>query len=1764
MDIILPGQKTAIPGTVDPALLAVGVTVMTLAETTVGAVVRGEAVETTTVEIPAGTEQHVVVEVDYGDGVKLWTSLAQLVESGVIVTRDGVARIPAEYPFGPTERGLFSWTAKKLALLVVDPEKSVARFAARELVKKIESNVRSKSEVLSLDANGAFHTFAPPDPDKPTLLFIHGTASSTTGSFGKFLGTKPYRELFDSLKGQVAAFEHQTMSVSPIQNALDIARALPDKTKLHLVSHSRGGLVAELLCLGQFGENDLIKYNELIRRKSEFSESYKEQKQQLLALGALLRQKQFEILRFVRVACPARGTVLASKRLDLYLSVLLNLIGTIPALAGPIYNFVKGTLLETAKQRADPREIPGLEAQMPDSPLVHFLNAKSLASAADLAVIAGDLEAGGGFLQRLKVMATDAFYWQDHDLVVNTSAMYGGMRREKGSYYFFDQGKDVDHFSYFKNPRTSTELAGWLAGKQGGFQPFTPLTAVDKLPPSRGEETLPLLFFVPAEMTTTLAAGNQHVWIDIDRLMNAGVAELRRNDLEAKAILTERYDALLKSLRASYRVVVVPWDWRKSLADAAEKLAATVREELARTPGPVRFLGHSFGGLVVALMAAGDSDLWNQIAQREGRLVMLGTPLQGSWHSVALLAGADRLNRALAMLDPRVTPREVGNLFAGFAPFVETLSADALAEDFWTSRSLTPPPNLDATATVQARIREAIDAHARIRKAIETRTMVAVVGQAPATPAALTADLIPIIETTPLGDGRVTWASAAVGRETELWRVDAPHGNLADFPQLFEALRQLLQSGQTTLLATGTASASLGLTGRGVDPPLLFPTDRDLLDIATGYVPSRAADGAGAAHLLRITIKNANVHMAKYPVLVGHYAGDTIVGGEAAADRALNGALTRRFDLGVYPGALYTSTVVLGDADAHPPGAIVVGLGKLGELTSEKIRLAVADGAVRHAVVVAERDDSDRHQSREPRPEMVSASISTLLIGSGAGSIVEVDAAVEAIVSGVLDANRALRTRGLRVDEIEFVELYETRAAEIAHALLRAVARLKSDLQHDELLGLDELVQWTDSARYDTPVDEYATGWWRRLRITREKQTGGRPGNLRFVALTDRARAESTVQCEATELCEPLIREAVQNKAFDPKVASALYELLVPNDIKDASRTEADVLLVLDRSAARYPWEVLADRLRLGTAPLVTQLGMLRQLETEHYRPHPRAANNRSAFILGDTETPSPWVPLPGAQKEADTVAASLAGYDVNKLLRPKATQVLGELFSAEYKIVHIAAHGNFSEKEHENGVVLGPGQFLAACQFQQMRSVPDLVFINCCHLGQLGEDSFELQTRRPHEFAATVAEALIEMGVPAVVVAGWAVDDAAAALFAATFYKAMVAQTLPFGEAVRLARAETYKQFRHTNTWGAYQCYGNPGFRLELGSSAAPPPRKYCSRREYVQRFDSAVAEAKGLDQATRTNLIDCLRKLLDQELPKAWRDARMLTSYALAMRELGAYDEAIQAIEEALTFEKAEVTLEVLEKLVNMQTRRAQELHRAGADPDEIIALLVKAEKNILWLLDLPGSETAERWSLLAANEKRRAVIDPAVRREALRKAAEASRKAQALTLKNTGQADPYPSLNAALLELLAKSRDPQAVAEEVEGWRTTITRGAESLTDVWKRLGLADLELTVHLAKGTLAEKENIEKIAKAYRRAWTNFGSVSVDRTLHEHFDLIAAAVEKPLDEAVEKIRKKGLNAPSWVVAKPMATPPPPPPPASPPTPPAPPAQRRRKR
>src|SRR5262249_44176818 len=161
---------------------------------------------------------------------------------------------------------------------------------------------------------------------------------------------------------------------------------------------------------------------------------------------------QLAVERFTRVACPALGTTLASRRLDRWFSV----IGTVCSLALPStplanwFSEIADFMATVIAKRTDTATIPGLEAFMSDSRLVGVLNYPTAQVDGDIAVIAGDIDPDAWWT-KLLIWTTDKFYRGDHDLIVNTPSMLGGARRTGDHLLSLHRGPSVNHFTYFIN-----------------------------------------------------------------------------------------------------------------------------------------------------------------------------------------------------------------------------------------------------------------------------------------------------------------------------------------------------------------------------------------------------------------------------------------------------------------------------------------------------------------------------------------------------------------------------------------------------------------------------------------------------------------------------------------------------------------------------------------------------------------------------------------------------------------------------------------------------------------------------------------------------------------------------------------------------------------------------------------------------------------------------------------------------------------------------------------------------------------------------------------------------------------------------------------------------------------------------------------------------------------------------------------------------------------------------------------------------------------
>jgi CHAT domain-containing protein len=881
---------------------------------------------------------------------------------------------------------------------------------------------------------------------------------------------------------------------------------------------------------------------------------------------------------------------------------------------------------------------------------------------------------------------------------------------------------------------------------------------------------------------------------------------------------------------------------------------------------------------------------------------------------------------------------------------------------------------------------------------------------------------------------------------------------------------------------------------------------------------------------LRVSIAHGNLRQAHYPLLVGHYYGDAIVSAEAFLDRQLGGRLLERFRMDLYPGPEGTVEVIHAPG-CFPPGALIIGLGEVGTLTPEKIRRGVTEVALRHALAILEQ--------RFPASQETwrSAAFSAILLGIQGGTI-SLDNSIAAIVQGAIEANRVLRLQGLwervRIDAVEFVEIYEDIAIQAIHAATTLKERLDADLEDDESIEVLPYLLILEGGRFQRPASPYLSGWWRRLQITRRQNEdgGGATAGLHFLTLTDRARAEETVRATQLPLINQLIEQAVQSPVYNKNLASTLFELLVPNIVKEQTKDEADLVLILDSEAAQYPWELMAARTRKDVRPLATSVGIIRQFRTSEYRRNPQPPRGQNALVLGDTE--SGYEDLPGAQAEAEHVAQVLQGegYEVSKIIKGEAPTIVSELFAKEYKIIHLAGHGLYNPEDPlKSGVVLGDNMFLTTAELGQLRVTPELVFINCCHLGRIDA---ALRVKSPHRMAASIAQELINIGVRAVIATGWAVNDEAAATFAVTFYKAILAGQ-PFGNAVTLARKTVFDKHQDTNTWGAYQCYGNPGFILvQEPEIIARKARRYFSRREYLDELKSIAADARTGQAEPRETLRQDLKRL-DEVIPPHFRDGEVLAAFARAWAEVGDFNEAIKTYRKAILESKSGAVLGTIEQLANLQDRYASRLRAERQlqasttavenaaqdlpDPDELIN---EAIEWLEWLRKKLG-DTTERLSLLGALYKRLALATMGrTRALKLKKAKEYYGKAHENVLKETDSLDPYPTLNWLTLRFCLKDRNKEELLHLIDETKKVVKeREQRQEATFWDRVGLPDTTLLRHLIKGDLARHE--QEVTELYRRVIASGPTERELSSVRNNLDFLIAMLDARENNTVKALR-----------------------------------------
>ncbi|MGL4543037.1 MAG: CHAT domain-containing protein, partial [Polymorphobacter sp.] len=475
--------------------------------------------------------------------------------------------------------------------------------------------------------------------------------------------------------------------------------------------------------------------------------------------------------------------------------------------------------------------------------------------------------------------------------------------------------------------------------------------------------------------------------------------------------------------------------------------------------------------------------------------------------------------------------------------------------------------------------------------------------------------------------------------------------------------------------------------------------------------------------------------------------------------------------------------------------------------------------------------------------------------------------------------------------------------------------------------------------------------------------------------------------------------------------------------------------------------------------------------------------------------------------------------------------RIIEHLLRGGWTVLHICAHGvwdyafqadrDVADKApgtavpRHTGVLLGDRIVISPAVLQAMPDPPTLAFVNCCELAAITtqqEASHHIRGRP--EFAASFAAQLIALGTRAVIAAGWEVNDAGGLVFATEAYKGLLANDIGFGDVVLNARVAVYEADPDNSTWGAYQCYGEPDWRLnprlndEPMSTLTMPGdarRNFASPAEAIAFIDTIreQIEVGSGRTSSRAALLAALTTLHVRFDKRGWL-ARPQVAEALG-RAFVALNEAAPAIAlyERALHEDALPTVQLIEQLATLRLRAAVAPLADGSFAPDAFDRIAAVRADITALCSIAGA-TVERLTLIGATHKREALLQTGAAVDAtLATMRDCYRAAWALAHERGDANAYYPGqlvVEAGLLiDLRAGAADSQtatvasaATNADLAQLAADLARGEVQLDDYWHAASRAGYLLFEQLAAGTLSAQAH-DAIVECYDKVMLRCGS-----------------------------------------------------------------------
>ncbi|RYF84202.1 MAG: CHAT domain-containing protein, partial [Chitinophagaceae bacterium] len=454
------------------------------------------------------------------------------------------------------------------------------------------------------------------------------------------------------------------------------------------------------------------------------------------------------------------------------------------------------------------------------------------------------------------------------------------------------------------------------------------------------------------------------------------------------------------------------------------------------------------------------------------------------------------------------------------------------------------------------------------------------------------------------------------------------------------------------------------------------------------------------------------------------------------------------------------------------------------------------------------------------------------------------------------------------------------------------------------------------------------------------------------------------------------------------------------------------------------------------------------------------------------------------------------------------------------------------------SGMLIGHNVFLTTAEIAQMSAVPQFVFVNCCYLGKTDAVAEALYRQR-YQLAASIGVQLIRNGVKAVIVAGWAVNDQSALDFAEVFYDRMLAG-YNFGDAVREARMNCYSKDSTNNTWGAYQCYGDPYYKFDMRQSSGQQSLEYVIQEE-AEIDLSNLYNNMSMGAQSDGEVLQKLEQISSEVDRAGIRNGCITEKEAFIYAQLLRYEQALQKFDVLLQMEKADFYVSALEIFCNTKSKKTAYEFRQGLI--KTTAAVAEMDKNIRELNNLLYiSPTAERHNLLGSTFKRKAFVSTSQPQKKKALAEAAISYQTAFTLASEG-AKLYPMINWYIVEALLVALGERKWDQQVGAGKHAYN--LPSLTVIQSQLaqqgaanghgkrrkylyddqiGGVNIMLCQYLLSPQKITQKDMDELLLAYRKTWAEVGSKARKMGEIEQLEIIIDALAGSPIKTVAKFTK----------------------------------------